>query len=123
MPLSLPEPWGGHCNAGAFRLVPGSTVQPCKNESLWSSHAAATCVKKEPTAPDGSLQRPAVHLEETCGKKNHSGQFSWDLEEEGPWVNKPSGQGPRLMIAHAMTAAGGVTQAAWVFKAAQRTGD
>jgi hypothetical protein len=34
--------------------------------------------------------------------KNHSGQFTWYLEEDGPWVNKPSGKGPRLIIVHAM---------------------
>jgi hypothetical protein len=73
--------------------------------------------------PDGSLQRPEVYLDETFVNKNHSGQFTWYLEEDGPWVNKPSGKGPRLIIVHAMTAAGWVPGAELVFEAAKRTGD
>jgi hypothetical protein len=73
--------------------------------------------------PDGSLQRPEVYLDETFVNKNHSGQFTWYLEEDGPWVNKPSGKGPRLIIVHAMTAAGWVQGAELVFEAAKRTGD
>jgi transposase len=73
--------------------------------------------------PDGSLQRPEVYLDETFVNKNHSGQFTWYLEEDGPWVNKPSGKGPRLIIVHAMTVAGWVPGAELVFEAAKRTGD
>ena len=73
--------------------------------------------------PDGSLQRPEVYLDETCVNKNHSGPFTWYLEEDGPWVTTPSGKGPRLIIVHAMTATGWVQGAELVFEAAQRTGD
>ena len=73
--------------------------------------------------PDGSLQRPEVYLDETFVHKNHSGQFTWYLEEDGPWVNKPAGKGPRLIIVHAMTGAGWVPGAELVFEAAKRTGD
>ncbi len=73
--------------------------------------------------PDGSLQRPEVYLDETFVNKNHSGQFTWYLEEDGPWVNKPSGKGPRLIIVHAMTVAGWVPGAELVFEATKRTGD
>ena len=73
--------------------------------------------------PDGSLQRPEVYLDETFVNKNHSGQFTWYLEEDGPWVNKPSGKGPRLIMVHAMTVAGWVPGAALVFEATKRTGD
>ena len=72
--------------------------------------------------PDGSLQRPEVYLDETFVNKNHSGQFTWYLEEDGPWVNKPAGKGPRLIIVHAMTGAGWVPGAELVFEAAKRTG-
>jgi hypothetical protein len=64
-----------------------------------------------------------VSLDETFVHKNHAGQFPWDLEAEGPWVNTPSGQGPRLLMVQAMTVAGGVPGAALVFEATQRTGD
>ena len=71
---------------------------------------------------NGSLQRPEVYLDETFVNKNHSGQFTWYLEEDGPWVNKPSGKGPRLIIVHAMTVAGWVPGAELVFEATKRTG-
>ena len=73
--------------------------------------------------PDGSLKRPEVYLDETFINKNHSGQFTWYLEEDGPWVNKPSGKGPRLIMVHAMTGSGWVPGAGLIFEAAKRTGD
>jgi hypothetical protein len=79
--------------------------------------------KRANRTPNGSLQRPAVYLDETFVKKNHSGQFPWYLEEDGPWVNTPSGQGPRLLMVHAMPAAGWVPGAEVVCEAAKRTGD
>jgi hypothetical protein len=79
--------------------------------------------KRANRPPDGRLQRPEVSLDETFVNKHHSGQFTWYLEEDGPWVTTPSGKGPRLIIVHAMTAAGWVPGAALVFEAAKRTGD
>lgn len=58
--------------------------------------------------PDGSLNHPEVYLDETYINKNHSNQFTWYLDEDGPWVNKPSGKGPRLLIVHAITRDGWV---------------
>ncbi len=52
---------------------------------------------------DGTLKRPEVYLDETYINKNPSTQFTWYLEEDGPWVNKPTGKGPRLIIVHAIT--------------------
>jgi transposase len=72
---------------------------------------------------DGSLKRPEVYLDETFVNKNHSAQFTWYLEEDGPWVNKPSGKGPRLIIVDAITAQGWVKGAALVFEAKKRSGD
>jgi transposase len=73
--------------------------------------------------PDGSLKRPEVYLDETFINQNHSAQFTWYLEEDGPWVNKPSGKGPRLIIVDAITAQGGVKGAELVFEAKKRSGD
>jgi transposase len=72
---------------------------------------------------DNSLKRPEVYLDETYINKNHSSQFTWYLEEDGPWVNKPSGKGPRLIVVHAITANGWVDNAQLVFEAKKRTGD
>ncbi len=71
----------------------------------------------------GTLNRPEVYLDESFINKNHSNQFTWYLEEDGPWVNKPSGKGPRVIAVHAVTVAGWVDKAQLVFDANRRTGD
>ena len=52
--------------------------------------------------PRGPL-RPEIYLDETYINKNHSARLTWYPEEDGPWVNKPSGVGPRLIVVHAMS--------------------
>ncbi len=52
---------------------------------------------------DGTLKRPEVYLDETFINKNHSHDNTWYLSTDGPWINKPSGKGPRLIIVHAIT--------------------
>ena len=72
---------------------------------------------------DGSLKRPEVYLDETFINKNHSNQSTWYSKEDGAWVNKPSGKGPRLIILHAITKDGWVKDAQLIFDANKRTGD
>jgi len=72
---------------------------------------------------DGSLKRPEVYLDETYINKNHSSRFTWYLSEDGPWVNKPSGKGPRFIIVNAITHKGWVKGAELVFQAKKATGD
>lgn len=72
---------------------------------------------------DGSLKRPEVYLDETYINKNYSKGSTWYLEEDGPWVNKPSGVGPRLIIVHAITKDGWVDNAQLVFEAKKKSGD
>ncbi len=72
---------------------------------------------------DGTLKQPEVYLDETFINKNHSNQFTWYLDEDGPWVNKPSGKGPRQIILHAITKEGWVNGAQLTFDAKKRTGD
>ncbi|KPA09263.1 hypothetical protein MHK_010533 [Candidatus Magnetomorum sp. HK-1] len=62
-------------------------------------------------------------MDETFINKNHSSQFTWYLEEDGPWVNKPSVKGQRFIILHAITKEGWVKDAKLVFEANKRTGD
>lgn len=73
--------------------------------------------------PDGTFKRPEVYLDETYINKNHSSRFTWYLNEDGPWVNKPSGVGPRLIVVHAIIQDGWVDGAELVFEAKKRTGD
>jgi len=72
---------------------------------------------------DGSTKRPEVYLDETYINKNHSSAFTWYLSEDGPWVNKPSGVGPRLIVVHAICRNGLIDGAELVFEAKKRTGD
>lgn len=73
--------------------------------------------------PDGSVKRPEVYLDESYVNQNHSNALTWYFDEDGPWVNKPSGKGPRLIIVHAITKEGWVDGAQLVFDAKRRTGD
>ena len=79
--------------------------------------------KRSNRNPDGTLKRPEVYLDETYINKNHSSRFTWYLDEDGPWVNKPSGAGQRLILVHAITENGWVDGAELVFEAKKRTGD
>jgi transposase len=72
---------------------------------------------------DGTLKRSEVYLDETYINKNHSSQFTWYLDDDGPLVNKPSGVGPRLIVVHAITKDGWVEGAQLLFEAKKRTGD
>ena len=67
--------------------------------------------------------RPEVFIDETFINKNHSNQFTWYLDEDGPEVNKPSGKGERLIIVNAITIVGWVNKAKLVFEAKKKTGD
>lgn len=72
---------------------------------------------------DGTLKHPEIYLDETFVNKNHSSSFTWYFEDDGPWVNKPSGKGPRMIIVHAITKDGWVGGAKLIFEAKKRTGD
>jgi transposase len=71
----------------------------------------------------GGTIRPEVYLDESYVNVNHSSERTWYFAEEGPWVQKPSGKGPRLILVHAITAEGWVDGAKLVFQAKKRTGD
>ncbi len=72
---------------------------------------------------DGKTLRPEVYLDESYINVNHSSSNTWYFEEEGPWVQKPSGKGKRLILVHAMTESGWVEGAKLVFEAKKQTGD
>jgi transposase len=71
----------------------------------------------------GGTIRPEVYLDESYVNVNHSSERTWYFAEEGPWVRKPSGKGPRLILVHAITTGGWMTGAKLVFQAKKRTGD
>lgn len=71
----------------------------------------------------GGTIRPEVYLDESYVNVNHSTPRTWYFAEEGPWVQKPSGKGPRLILVHAITVEGWMEGAKLVFQAKRRTGD
>lgn len=79
--------------------------------------------KRANRAAHGGTVRPEVYLDESYVNVNHSTPRTWYFAEEGPWVHKPAGKGPRLIIVHAITTEGWVEGAQVVFQAKRRPGD
>lgn len=71
----------------------------------------------------GKPTRPEVYLDESYVNKNHSNDFVWYSSEDGPWMQKPTGKGERLIIMNAITKDGWVPDAKVVFKSTRKTGD
>jgi transposase len=67
--------------------------------------------------------RPEVYLDESYVNKNHSNDFVWYFEDDGPWIQKPTGKGERLIIMNAITKDGWVPGARLTFKSTRKTGD
>ncbi|MCP4392717.1 MAG: hypothetical protein GY804_00325 [Alphaproteobacteria bacterium] len=67
--------------------------------------------------------RPEVYLDESYINKNHSNDFVWYYDDDGPWVQKPTGKGERLIIMNAITKDGWVPGARVTFKSTRKTGD
>jgi len=70
----------------------------------------------------GRLIRPEVYLDESYINVNHSVENTWYFTDDGPWVNKPSGKGRRLIIVNAISSDGWIPNAKLVFQAKQSTG-
>lgn len=71
----------------------------------------------------GTTVRPEVYLDESYVNKNHSNDFVWYFDADGPWVQKPTGKGERLIIINAITKDGWVPGAKVTFKSTRKTGD
>jgi transposase len=78
--------------------------------------------KRENRRGDKTI-RPEVYLDEFYVNKNHSNDFTWYADEDGPVVQKPTGAGERLIILNAITREGWVPNAKLTFKSTKRTGD
>jgi len=72
---------------------------------------------------DSDTIRPEVYLDESYVNKNHSNDFIWYYGEDGPWVQKPTGKGERLIIINAITKRSWIPGAKLVFKSTRKTGD
>jgi transposase len=67
--------------------------------------------------------QPEVYLDESYVNKNHSNDFTWYFDEDGPLVQKPTGKGERLIIINAITEDGWVPHARLIYKSTRKTGD
>lgn len=72
---------------------------------------------------DDDVYRTEVYLDESYVNKNHSNDYIWYSDDDGPWVQKPTGKGERLIIMNAITQKGWVPNAKLVFKSTKKTGD
>jgi len=72
---------------------------------------------------DAATVRSEVYLDESYVNKNHSNDFIWYYGEDGPWVQKPTGKGERLIILNAVTHSGWIPGSKLVFKSTKKTGD
>ena len=72
---------------------------------------------------NGNSIQHEIYLDESYVNKNHSNDFIWYADEDGPWVQKPTGKGERLIIINAISCAGWVRGAKLVFQAKRKTGD
>jgi transposase len=77
---------------------------------------------RSPTTP-GRTIRPEVYVDESYINVNHSVENTWYFVDDGPWVNKPSGKGLRLILVNAITEEGWIPHAKLIFQAKQTTGD
>ena len=71
----------------------------------------------------GAVIRDEIYLDESYVNKNHSNDYIWYSGEDGPWVQKPTGKGDRLIIINAISNDGWVPGAKLVFKSTRKTGD
>jgi transposase len=74
-------------------------------------------------ASNGETVRPEVYLDESYVNKNHSNDWIWYSREDGPLVQKPTGNGERFIIMNAITKQGWVPGAKIIFKSTKKTGD
>ncbi|MBT6004756.1 MAG: hypothetical protein HOG79_03480, partial [Prolixibacteraceae bacterium] len=72
---------------------------------------------------NNDMTRTEVYLDESYVNKNHSNDFIWYSGEDGPWVQKPTGNGERLIIINAITISGWVSGSKLIFKSTRKTGD
>ncbi len=67
--------------------------------------------------------RSEVYLDESYINKNHSNDFVWFFDDDGPWIQKPTGKGERIVIINATTKDGWAPGAKLTFKSTRKTGD
>lgn len=110
-------------NLWGFTFGKGTRSQHLKEKDYVVAARQRYLRRKLANRSRGNTIRPEVYLDESYVNKNHSNDFIWYSEEDGPWVQKPTGKGERLIIINAMTKHGWVPNAKLIFKSTRKTGD
>ena len=90
-------------------FVYGQAWQPAalrERDAVVIARRAALRAKRANRHAHGGTVRPAVYLDERDVNRHPATPRTWYCAEDGPWVPKPSGTGPRFILVHAMTTAG-----------------
>lgn len=106
-----------------FTFGKGKRTQHLKEKDHVISARRRYLRKKRANRNGITTYRPEVYLDESYVNKNHSNDFVWYFDEDGPWIQKPTGKGERLIILNAITKNGWVPKAKLVFKSKRKTGD
>lgn len=64
-----------------------------------------------------------IYLDESYVNKNHSNDYVWYSDSDGPWIQKPTGKGERIIILNAISRDGWVPNAKLTFRSKKKTGD
>lgn len=111
-------------NRWGFEFGKGTRTQHLKEKDHVIAARQRYLRKKRNNRSSGlETIRPEVYLDESYVNKNHSNDFIWYSGEDGPWVQKPTGKGERLIIINAITKSGWIPGAKLVFKSTRKTGD
>jgi transposase len=106
-----------------FTFGKGTRSQPLKEQDHVVAARYRSLRAKRGNRQGDNVIRPEVYLDESYVNTNHSNDFIWSWDEDGPWVQKPTGKGERLLLMHAMTKTGWIPTATLVCKSTRKTGD
>jgi len=106
-----------------FTFGKGTRTQRLKEKDYVVAARQRYLRRKRSNRKSGGSIRPEVFLDESYVNKNHSNDFVWYFDDDGPWIQKPTGKGDRLIIINAITKDGWVPGAKLIFKSSRKTGD
>jgi len=106
-----------------FTFGKGTRTQRLKEKDHVIAARQRYLRRKLANRKDEDTIRPEVYLDESYVNKNHSNDFVWYFDDDGPWMQKPTGKGERLIILNAITKNGWVPEAKLTFKSTKKTGD
>ena len=106
-----------------FTFAKGTRTQRLKEKDHVVAARQRYLRRKRANRKGDSTIRPEVYLDESYVNKNHSNDLVWYFDDDGPWIQKPTGKGDRLIIINAITKDGWVPGAKLTFRSTRKTGD